>query len=132
MWILRETNNVLSGPARSGEIHVINACQQCCKIFCDHVYIPLDNNIFKITSSTGSEAAQLKSCIKIHSAADLNIKIVTYNSSQLENVNILFIDEIYFFADRDLIKLDRNLLALTVLKIKIYGGRNLVFIRYFS
>ena len=111
---------------------MINACQQCCKIFCDHADIPFDNDIFKITACTGSAAAQLESGKTIHSAAELNRKRVTYNAAQWENVNILFIDEISFFADRDLIKLYRNLRALTGLKSKIYGGRNIVFIGDFS
>ena len=98
---------------------MINACQQCCKIFYDHEDIPFDNYIFKITACKGSEAAQLASGTKIHSAAELNRKRVTYNAAQWENVNILLIDEISFFADRDLIKLDRNLRSLTGLKSKI-------------
>ena len=78
----------LSGPAGSGESHVINACQKCSKIFCDHAYIPFDVDIFKINDCIGSKSAQLASGTTIHSAAELNRKIVTYNSSQWENFNI--------------------------------------------
>ena len=73
----------------------------------------------------------MESGTTIYSDVELNRKRVTYNAAQWENVNILFIDEISFFADRYLIKLDRNLRALTGLKSKIYGGINIVFIGYF-
>ena len=122
----------LSGPAGAGKSHVINTCQHCCKVFCDYAEIPFDDDIFKITACTGVAATSLVSGKTIHSAAKLNTTSAVKFSPEWEFVNLLFIDEISFFSDYSLQKLDKNLRLLTGNRGDVYGGSNIIFVGDFS
>ena len=122
----------LSGPAGAGKSHVINTCQYCCKVFCDYAEIPFDDDIFKITACTGVAATSLVSGKTIHSAAKLNTTSAVKFSPEWEFVNLLFIDEISFFSDYSLQKLDKNLRLLTGNRGDVYGGSNIIFVGDFS
>ena len=120
----------LSGLAGGGKSHVVNTCQQFCKLFCDSCGIPFDENTFMLTACTGAAAAAFQNGRTIHSVAGLNRKKI---SQELKDIwvltNTLVIDEVSFFSKEDFFNLDKVLkqLAGDNGRHKLYGGFNIVF-----
>ena len=71
-----------------------------------------DESTFWFTACTGSAAA-LWGGVTIHSAAHLNRDKITQDlKDRWQEVRVLIIDEISYFSDKDLAKLDKNLRLL--------------------
>jgi hypothetical protein len=88
----------LSGCAGGGKSHVVDTCEQFCKLFCDHCDLPFDENVFMLTACTGCAAAAFQHGRTIHSVAGLNRKRISQDLKDLWVLtNTLVIDEVSFF-----------------------------------
>jgi len=116
----------LTGPAGAGKSTAIKVAQRFCFEFSAAVSRMWQDNTFFFTACSGSAAA-LFGGTTIHSGVYLNKKRVTDKDRQEWEVDILVIDEISYFSDNDLNKLDRNLKDLNDNQNKPFGGQSIIF-----
>ena len=98
----------MTGPAGCGKSTCIELAQKYCHKFCQIAGLPFDERTFYFTSTTGSSAC-LFGGMTIHSAAHLNKKSITDALCEdWKSVKVLVINEVSFFKDADMEKLDKS------------------------
>ena len=116
----------LTGAGGCGKSHCVYAARKFCHRFSQAAGIVFEKNTFWFTACTGSAAA-IWGGVTIHSAAKLNCKqIYDEYREDWKNVRLLIIDEISYFSENDLKKLDRCLKKLANPEL-LYGGISIVF-----
>jgi len=117
----------LTGPAGAGKSTAVQVAQKFCFDFCRTVGTMWNDKEFYFTACSGSAAA-IFGGTTIHSAAYLNARKVTDKArGEWKSVRILIIDEVSYFCDADLNKLDRRLKDLKGHPNKIFGGQSIIF-----
>ena len=117
----------LTGPAGAGKSTAVKVAERFCFEFCQAVAVMWRDNTFLFTACSGSAAA-IFGGITIHSAANMNGKVSEKARKEWRgNVKILIIDEISYFSDNDLKKLDRKLKDLNGIPNKPFGGQSIIF-----
>jgi len=117
----------LTGPAGAGKSSAVKVAERFCLEFCAAVSIIWHDETFFFTACSGSAAA-LFGGVTIHSAACMNGKVTDKaREAWRGKVKILVIDEISYFSDNDLKKLDRKLKDLNGIPNKPFGGQSIIF-----
>ena len=118
----------LTGAAGAGKSTAVECSEQFCHEFCAAVSVIWADNTFYYTATTGSAAA-LFAGTTIHSASWLNRKsVISDEECKLwEHVRMLIIDEISYFSDKDLNKLNLKLQRIKGVYDKPFGGVSIVF-----
>jgi len=116
----------LTGPAGAGKSTAVKVAERFCCEFCAAVSRMWYDETFLFTACSGSAAA-IFGGITIHSAAHLNGKVTDKARKTWKNVDILMIDEISYFSDNDIMKLDRHLKDLNGVPNKPFGGQSIIF-----
>lgn len=119
----------LTGFAGAGKSTCIKVAQRYCFEFCRAASIVWDDVTFLFTSTTGSSAS-LFGGNTIHNEAFLNGRIRNISQALRERwkkVRLLIIDEISFFTNEGIDKLNKKLQNLLGVSNKPFGGMSVVF-----
>ena len=119
----------LTGFAGAGKSTCVTIAERFCFEFCRAVSIPWNDDTFLFTATTGA-AASLFGGTTIHDAAFLNgndDNISNAKREQWRRVSMLIIDEISFFTQNNITKLDNKLKNIKGVHNKPYGGVSIVF-----
>ena len=117
----------LTGPAGAGKSTAVKVAQRFCFEFCRTVGTMWNDKEFYFTACSGSAAA-IFGGTTIHSAAYLNARKVPDSArDEWKGVRILIVDEVSYFSDDDVNKLDRKLKDLNGHPNKPFGGQSIIF-----
>jgi len=117
----------LTGPAGAGKSTAVKVAERFCLEFCTAVSVMWHDETFLFTACSGSAAA-IFGGITIHSAAVLNGKVTDKaRNAWRGKVKVLIVDEISYFSDNDIKKLDRHLKDLNGVPNKPFGGQSIIF-----
>ena len=119
----------LSGMGGTGESEVIKAFVEFVRGISMIFGWNYDTDVVKITALTGAAACQIPNGKTLHSTACLfSTRIGKESLQSWKSTKVIVIDEVSFFDEENLKKIDRNMKKLKQNTNVLYGGVQVIFV----